>query len=148
MQTFLPYQDFEKCFKILDYQRLGKQRVEAMQIINILEGKTSKWSNHPAVKMWEGYTSALMLYTNLCIFEWIKRGYKNTMQIYPGYLYGVGVPPPMPWWMGNEKFHRAMRSRLIKKNPKYYEPLFLGDKGYNDSKYWWPVMENKTFRII
>ena len=53
-----------------------------------------------------------------------------------------------PWWMGNENFHRAMRSRLIDKFPEFYEPKFPGDKGFNDGKYLWPVMETKTFRVI
>jgi hypothetical protein len=57
MQTFLPYYSFEESAKCLDYRRLGKQRVEVYQIINILEGKnkTNGWVNHPAVKMWIGY---------------------------------------------------------------------------------------------
>ena len=51
MQTFLPYADFVKTAKCLDYRRLGKQRIEAFQILNILEGKTTKagWKHHPAV---------------------------------------------------------------------------------------------------
>ena len=57
MQTFLPYTDFIKSAKCLDYKRLGKQRVEAKQILNILLGETTKagWTNHPAVLMWSGY---------------------------------------------------------------------------------------------
>jgi len=51
VQTFLPYTDFIKSAKCLDYKRLGKQRVEAKQILNILLGETTKagWTNHPAV---------------------------------------------------------------------------------------------------
>ena len=64
MQTFLPYADFVKTAKCLDYRRLGKQRVEAFQILNILEGKTTKagWKHHPAVLMWKGYENALKKY--------------------------------------------------------------------------------------
>lgn len=36
MQTFLPVADFEKAATFLDYKRLGKQRVECLQILNIL----------------------------------------------------------------------------------------------------------------
>ena len=39
MQTFLPYQNFIKSAKCLDYKRLGKQRVEALQIHNIISGE-------------------------------------------------------------------------------------------------------------
>ena len=82
MQTFLPYPNFEKSIKTLDYRRLGKQRVEAFQILNILLNRTksSAWRNHPAVLMWRGYENALKIYLNLCISEWISRGYKNTMK--------------------------------------------------------------------
>ena len=61
MQTFLPYPDIEKSLECLDRLRLGKQRVEAYQILNILlnRTKTKEWRNHPAVKMWEGHTNAL-----------------------------------------------------------------------------------------
>jgi hypothetical protein len=54
MQTFLPSTSFIQSAKCLDYKRLGKQRVEAKTIINILEGKTTSnaWRNHPATKMW------------------------------------------------------------------------------------------------
>lgn len=53
MQTFLPYTDPEKCARVLDNKRLGKQRVEAIQILNVLLGvtQTKGWRNHPAVKM-------------------------------------------------------------------------------------------------
>ena len=37
MQTFLPYPNFADSLDCLDYRRLGKQRVEAFQIINALE---------------------------------------------------------------------------------------------------------------
>ena len=36
MQTFLPYPDFVKSALVLDYRRLGKQRVEARQILDII----------------------------------------------------------------------------------------------------------------
>ena len=66
MQTFLPYSNFKETASILDYRRLGKQRVEAMQIINSIEKQTG-WKHHPIVKMWEGYESALQLYFNNCV---------------------------------------------------------------------------------
>jgi len=42
-----------------------------------------------------------------------------------------------------------MRARLIQKNEKFYLPIFGEiDKGFNDAKYFWPVNESKTFKII
>ena len=148
MMTFLPYPDFEKSAKALDYRRLGKQRLECKQIINLLENKSQVnkkgYYSHPAVRMWEGYLSALQMYANIMITEWKTRGYNNTMP-----LYTIKDFNEVPWWLGNEDFHRAMRSRLIEKLPAFYlEQFGEVDKGFNDSKYFWPVNESKTFRII
>jgi len=38
MQTFLPYPDFEASLRALDYRRLGKQRLEALQLIRAISG--------------------------------------------------------------------------------------------------------------
>jgi len=147
MQTFLPYSDFKKTFSVLDYRRLGKQRVEAMQILNVLENKqkTNGWRNHPAVLMWRGYEDALKLYHNDCIKEWIKRGYNNTMEFKK---HKKIDKIKFPWWLGNEDFHRSHRSRLIEKDENFYLEKFPGDKNFNSSKYLWPVNESRTWRII
>ena len=117
MQTFLPYKDFQKSFDVLDYRRLGKQRVEAMQILNILLDRTDRpgWRNHPIVRMWDGYAPALQLYHNMCIDEWIKQGYNNNMKhevITNDIVY--------PNWLGNEKFHSSHRANLLRKDYNYY----------------------------
>ena len=145
MMTFLPYPNYIRSAQVLDNKRLGKQRLEAMQLINILENKTTGkgWRSHPALKMWIGYTNSLKYYCNCCIDEWIYRGYKNTM-----IKYDVDHQNEDPWWIGNKDFHRAMRARLIVKDRNYYFPKFRLDDGFNDGKYFWPVNETKTFRVI
>lgn len=145
MQTFLPFPNYIRSIQSLDDKRLGKQRIESMQIINILEGKSTSvaWRSHPAVLMWSGYTNSLKYYCNCCIDEWIRRGFKNTML-----KYNVDYQNEDPWWIGNENFHRAMRARLIAKNEEYYLKKFPNDKGFNDGKYFWPVNITKTFRVI
>lgn len=142
MQTFLPSPNYIRSVRCLDDKRLGKQRVEALQIINILEGR-SKGNNHPAILMWVGYIDSLKYYCNCCIDEWVRRGFKNTMQ-----KYDIPFQCKKPWWVGNKDFHRAMRARLIAKDKEYYLPQFPLDEGFNDGKYFWPVMKSKTFRII
>jgi len=146
MQTFLPYQDYVRSVQSLDNKRLGKQRLECLQIINILENKTTGKGrrSHPAILMWVGYTDSLKYYCNCCIDEWIKRGFKNTMKKYDIDHQNI----EHPWWLGNEDFHRAMRARLIEKNKEFYGPKFPGDEGFNNGKYFWPVNETKTFRVI
>jgi hypothetical protein len=42
MQTFLPYPDFRESLQVLDNKRLGKQRVEAYQIISAITGRPRK----------------------------------------------------------------------------------------------------------
>ncbi len=120
MQTFLPYADYTATFEVLDYQRLGKQRVEAMQVLNCLRGISSMgWKNHPAVKMWVGYEDALSNYLRACIITWYRRGYNNNMTL-PVYV----DKPPMPPWFGDEWFHLSHRSNLLRKNPNHYGKLF------------------------
>jgi len=157
MQTFLPYESFEKSASVLDKQRCWKQVVETHQIINILEGKSTSWQNHPAVKMWIGHTPELMVYFNVFLKVCKEKHAINTKYT-PFQLVDFkgrrvltgndGFYEENPWWLGNEDFHRAMRARLIEKKPEFYLPLFPNDKGYNEGRYWWPVMETKTFRII
>jgi hypothetical protein len=146
MQTFLPYADFIKSAKVLDKKRCWKQVVEAKQIIEILEGKSSKWENHPAVKMWEGHTLALKMYFDEFLWQCIHIHGINTKYDY--LTNNIEFVILKPWWLGNEDFHRAMRSRLIEKDREFYLSLFTNDEGFNGGKYFWPVMETKTFRTI
>ena len=83
VNTFIPYPDFNECAKVLDNKRLGKQRVEAKQILDIITGKSKGkgWKNHVAVNMWRGYENALTLYYNTIVQEWMNRGFKNNMPI-------------------------------------------------------------------
>jgi hypothetical protein len=114
MQTFLPYPDFKKSLRSLDYRRLGKQRVEACQIIRAIK-YGGGWRNHPAVKMWHGHINALKLYHNLCIDEWISRGYKNRMP-----KMKISGRVSYPSWLGKNNFHAAHRSNLLRKDQAYY----------------------------
>lgn len=139
MQTFLPYSSFFISAACLDYKRLGKQRVEAKQILNVLLGKAKindkgiiAWANHPAVKMWRGYELALAWYHNIMIQEWICRGYKNTMLLEE--LNGKLVFPP---WLGNVDFHASHRSNLLRKDYQYYKAF--GWPESLDLPYYWPI---------
>ena len=117
MQTFLPYKSFKQSLQSLDYRRLGKQRVEAYQILNVLLGRTETkgWINHPITKMWKGYENALKQYHNECIDEWIGRGYNNTMkhEIIEGEI-------KYPQWLGNDLFHSSHRANLLRKDKEFY----------------------------
>lgn len=134
MQTFLPYPNFADSVKILDYKRLGKQRVETFQVLNILLNRTSTkgWRNHPVTRMWTGYEEALKLYQNYTILEWINRGYNNTMEFEEIDPYSLA----MPFWFGDDKLHQSHRSNLLRKDHEYYSQYFDEPA---DLEYHWPV---------
>ena len=121
VNTFIPYSDFKKCAKVLDNKRLGKQRVEAMQIINILEGKSKGigWKNHVVTRLWTGYIDALKLYHNTIVEEWIRRGFNNTMK-----LYKLPKNIEMPWFIYNKSIQYSHRANLIRKLKSHYYPKF------------------------
>ena len=133
MQTFLPYDDFRKTVKCLDWRRLGKQRVEAFQILKILNGETNRWVNHPAVLMWKGHEAALGLYMNHCILEWVGRGYNNNMQ----YSKIIASQVVLPDWFGDNSFHASHRSNLLRKNFEHYSQF--GWEENSELEYVWPV---------
>ena len=123
MQTFLPYSDFRESASVLDYRRLGKQRIEAAQILASLDVQVKKvdgnfykptHKNHPCVKMWKGYEKALKFYYNCMVEEWIARGYKNNMSLFN--IDEFELPP----FVGKKQFHNSHKSNLLKKNYEYY----------------------------
>ena len=148
MQTFAPEgRAIDHGFRALDYQRLGKQRVEAWQILNVLRGvdnngdpKNHKgWVNHPATKMWDGHITALAYYGVKCCEEWIQRGYKDTMlprftAVLNEFLRYDGDPTP-PEFL--DDICISHRSNLIRKLPEHYQPLWPDVP--DDLPYVWPV---------
>ena len=115
VQTFLPYADFARSAACLDPRRLGKQRLEAFQILRTLRGETHGWARHPAVRMWRGHEPALAAYMDACIDEWEGRGYRNTM------LRERPAAWTPPSWLGDEAFHASHRANLLRKAPEHYE---------------------------
>lgn len=113
MNTFLPHDSLEDSVRVLDNKRLGKQRIEALQIYKALAGESAGWANHPAVKMWKGSEAFLLKYYNACISEWVRRGFNNSMPVYAD----SDAPPPK--WFGGE-IHANHRARLLAKYPEHY----------------------------
>ena len=146
MQTFLPYKDFKQSFKVLDWRRLGKQRVEAYQVLNILLNRTDNpnggWRNHPITRMWDGYEDALKMYFNLCVEEWVSRGYNNTMVL-------EDVPEwgeiKYPHWLGNDLFHSSHRGNLLRKDFDYYSQFNWEED--IDNPYAWFDTEKKQWYL-
>ena len=146
MQTFMPYNDFVKSAQMLDYRRLGKQRVECKQILLALTEPSYGWKHHPATKMWAGYEPALCAYASVICNEWMSRGYEDSLLLYfAKEFYKVGgrshptsmrMMYDMPHWMGDEAFHHSHRMALRDKEPRHYEQF--GWTGTNTG-YVWPT---------
>lgn len=135
MQTFLTHADFGQSARSLDYRRLGKQRVEAWQILRALAGETRGWVNHPATRMWRGHEGSLARYGIAVCREWVDRGYRDTMlERFVAAADGLDDAPPH--WLGREDLHRSHRSNLVRKFPEHYRPLFPGVP--DDLEYVWP----------
>lgn len=129
MNTFLPYDSFSRSVQCLDVKRLGKQRIETIQIINASLGRSQGWRNHPATKMWNGYESALATYGLYVCSEWRSRGYdpgttEERMRKAWFHLHKHGRMTKMPPWLGNKEFHYNHREILVWKDPGHYLPLF------------------------
>ena len=136
MQTFLPYESFEKSASVLDWRRLGKQRVEGMQIINAIENPNPQgWKNHPITIMWTPYVTALKHYTNVMIREWISQGYNNNMELYDVDEFIEDDMVHFPYWLGKEEFHSSHRANLLRKDYEYYSQF--GWKENPKSPYVW-----------
>lgn len=136
MQTFLPYPSFCASAASLDNRRLGKQRVEAWQILLVLLGKQNGWRNHPAVRMWKGYGGALAVYGLAICLEWRRRGYQDVM-LHRFDEYSLKIEPHPPPWLGDPAFHASHRSNLLRKDPIWY-----GQFGWvepDNLPYVWPV---------
>ena len=150
MQTFLPYKSFEQSAKVLDWKRLGKQRVECKQLLQALlcgpyqvkvadkqwlpikeadleivrknnQVRKTPWYNHPAAKLWLGYEDVLVQYAIAICKEWINRGYNDSLlPFFEDYNNCDGVWVQEPEWLGNEQFHASHRSNLLRKNFEFY----------------------------
>src|SRR5215207_9940015 len=94
MQTFTPYSGFETTARALDSKRLGKQRVEVIQIVRALTVPGYAWASHPAVLMWKDQEEALGRYGLAMCEEWTRRGFADTCAAtITADLASVGVAP-------------------------------------------------------
>lgn len=130
MQTFLPYPDYVLSATVLDNKRLGKQRVECLQLLK------GSFPNHPAAKMWKGYEYQLYLYGVAICAEWSgNRGFNDTVeQQLDKIAINLPVTDPPPWMGG--PIHLSHKSNLVRKSD-YYRALWPDVP--NNIPYFWPV---------
>ncbi|MBW3658074.1 MAG: MSMEG_6728 family protein [Actinobacteria bacterium] len=143
MQTFVPLPDLPTSAAVLDDRRLGKQRVETLQILRALHLEDYGWANHPAVTMWRGHTPALVAYGLAIVDEWLRRGYGDTTRpqiaefVHPdGPPAAADLPGLLPPWWGDDRVHRSHRSALLRKDPDHYRDAFGPEP--DDLPYVWP----------
>lgn len=149
MQTFLPYEDFQETASVLDYRRLGKQRVETWQLIRAINGETKGWANHPAAVMWRGHTAVLASYGLVMCQEWKRRGYTDNMSARFQELISSSTSQELndvPRWLGRLELHVSHQSNLIRKFPEHYGPLFSGVP--DDLPYIWPLTDQREGVLI
>jgi hypothetical protein len=152
MQTFLPYPDFAASARALDRRRLGKQRVEALQVLRALVVPGYGWRHHPAAKMWTGYEEALTRYGLDICASWCALGGADTCAVKLADEYAEAVAHDavrtqpelaaageIPPWLGDEAVHRSHRSALVRKDPGHYGPQFPEVPA--DLPYVWPASD-------
>lgn len=142
MQTFVSEPSLTKCVEVLDPRRLGKQRVETLQIMKALAGMTKGWVNHPATKMWRGYEPALMEYQYYTCKHWTEYyGYKDTcfdktFSVFDEH-FDATIGVELPHWWGDNRVHDSHKKALVFKDPVWYNKVYPNISGeYN---YYWPV---------
>ena len=145
VQTFLPVADFIESARLLDNPRLGKQRVECLQVLRALELPDYGWANHPVVIMWRGRTAGLVVYSLAVVRVWKERGFADSTES----LIAEFAPDAaamtqaeaaaaglLPSWVGDEELHLSHRSNLLAKDPEFYRSRFPEDP--DDLPYRWP----------
>ena len=135
MQTFMPYASFAMSAAVLDRQRLGKQRVEVLQLLKALTAGGG-WSHHPAALMWRTYTNALVEYGVEVCNVWRERGYVDTCRDKIEAYRISGRRVVLPPWYGDEAVHASHRSNLLRKDFNHYSQFGWSEPP--DLPYVWP----------
>ena len=156
MQSFLPCPEFAVTASLLDPRRLGKQRVEALQILRGLIVPGYGWRHHPAVRMWAGYEEALVRYGLDVCAAWVSSGRADTcaVSLVQDLAEGCGVSQvrhqpqlastgDLPPWLGQDDLHRSHRSALLRKDPDWYGRYFDEPA---DLPYVWPASDRPRCR--
>lgn len=141
MQTFLPYSDFTASAQVLDDKRLGKQRVEAKQIILALTLPEYGWKHHPATKLWEGKVHDLACYAIAMCKEWKRRGFQDSLEPF----FQEYVDPTLDFTTGRYcgwQLHESHQANLVWKDYWHYSSSFpLFSNLIEKPEYFWTDTE-------
>ena len=121
-----------------EYQDLVKRTNDDLRSTN---DKPVGWASHSATVPWRNHVEALMLYRDVAITEWVRRGYNNTM--HRSFWNDRDEPIPailsvdLPDWIGDERVHASHRSNLLRKDTEFYSQY--GWSEGPDLEYHWPT---------
>ena len=134
MQVFRPYVDWWMSARVLDDRRLGKQRVEAKQVMmaifrkmDLIRNGRRGWLNHPIVLMYyndgKPYLKDLIGYFNVCVEEWRRRGMRGSISLsdIEHHISASGSAEGHPLTHVHEVEYRRV---LILKYPEHYLRVF------------------------
>jgi hypothetical protein len=152
MQTFLPVPSLTRSAQILDDKRLGRQRQEALTILQILTGYRDGggYANHPCTRQWSKSVYGLALYTLAMCREWQRRGFKDTTEpkVFEAFTSDVSLRlydskdwniarlkrhALLPWWFGWKTYHENQRCVLLYKDYQFYKPKLDPDGTHDKS---------------
>jgi hypothetical protein len=158
MQTYTMYKSHIKSVRDLDNARLDKQRLECLQILQTLREESDKYQNHLAMRMWDGFEPALVLYGLIVCHEWrIVRGMSDKVwmdlaeyaeeygitgsitEYTPGgstKCTATGEAPEAPPWLTDVEVLRSHRSNLKRKLPARYGDMY--PETPDDMPFLWP----------
>ena len=148
MQTFIPFPTFEESLKVLDNKRLGKQRVECLQILNVLTESRDGWRKHPATIMWRGAIPALIEYTLTCCDLWVARGFKDSIanKIYDKFsTYLLDSTIIIPKWCSDARVNDSHKAMLFHKDPQFYKQF--ADFQHIKDYYWHDSITEAALRF-
>lgn len=136
MQVFVPYPSPIDVVKHLDRARRWKQFIEAGQILDAIEGRSSGWKNHPVTKMYAPYK------------EWLRR-YRNCFG-----MWFSGQPDRAEFWSEQadlirppfltDDFCNQHKKRLYTKSPESYQEF----AEYGETEENWYVLDGQIVRYI
>ncbi len=142
MMIWLPYPDFTKSVSCLNTQHLNRQRANC-QVLSKSFISPNRWNHVPTFKAWKNYYEVFQYYHDVCVKEWVKRGFRTIAVLYE-------APKPdkrdLPWFIGEEQYHASHRSNLLRLDPTY-----AGIEGWREPSnlpYLWPNMNNYQFEEI
>ena len=148
MLTYLPLPDLEGSINCLDTDTLRRQCLDSVSLLDCLSGFNPLWQQHPAYRMWWGFSPMLCCYAHIAHDRHLRRTGSRLLSWYelqetvrrrPA-LMGTPVVPP---WMGDIRLCVSHQSNLVRIDPERYGSLWPKIK---PSPVWcWPWVERVPF---